>query len=104
MKLSELNKELFFLLDNRFEVCRDNDGQLVIYTGLRDKDTSDDPELVEFVGDHSQRCPTCGEPYEVEVEDGEDCLNCQAVEKEEEDDIEICPVCKLKQCIDLHRW
>lgn len=77
MRLGELNKELFSLL-GMFEVTTDNYGQLVIYTGLRRKDTSDNPELVEYVGDHSQKCPTCDEPYEVEVEDGEDCLECQA--------------------------
>lgn len=28
--------------------------------------------------DYSERCPTCGEPIEIGVEDGEDCLECQA--------------------------
>lgn len=46
----------------RYGCEKDNDGQSVIYLG-------DTPV-----------CPSCEEPYEVEVEDGEDCLVCQAEE------------------------
>jgi len=46
---------------------RDNDGQTVYYVDERE--------------DHSERCDSCGEPFEVQVEDGEPCLECQAGEE-----------------------
>jgi hypothetical protein len=51
-------------IKRRFGSETDNSGQSVIYL--------DDGE------DDSDRCDSCGEPFEVEVEDGADCLVCQA--------------------------
>ena len=51
---------------------KDNDGQTVIY--------------LDDAPDHSERCPSCGEPYEVEVEDGADCLECVAGREDPDDD------------------
>ena len=49
MNLGELNKEMFHFLEG-CEILEDNDGQIVIYTGLmRDPDDNGfDPKLVDF--------------------------------------------------------
>ena len=51
-------------IKNRYGFERDNDGQSVIYLG-------------DALEDYSDRCGNCGEPYEVQVPDGEDCMECQ---------------------------
>lgn len=51
----------------RYDAQKDNYGQTVIYLG-------DAPE-----------CPSCGELYEVEVEDGAECLECQSGDDRNED-------------------
>lgn len=51
-------------MKKNFDAQKDNDGQTVIY--------------LDDTPDHSDRCPSCGEPFEVEVEDGADCLECVA--------------------------
>lgn len=49
---------------NRYDAQKDNDGQTVIY--------------LDDAPDGSDRCPNCGEPFTVQVEDGDDCLECVA--------------------------
>ena len=45
-------------------VERDNDGQSVIY--------------LDDAGRYPDDCHVCGEPCEIQVEDGDPCLECQA--------------------------
>ena len=76
-------------IKSRYGFEQDNDGQSVIYLDDAPAECGhmafkDDCPSCEYLrtGDHSDKCPSCGELYEVEVEDGEDCLECQAEEKE----------------------
>lgn len=72
-------------IKRRYGSEKDNDGQTVIYVGfdaISPEDDADFPILdveEQTEGeDYSDRCPSCNEPFEVQVEDGDDCLECVA--------------------------
>lgn len=52
--------------------------------------------------DHSDRCPNCGEPFTVQVEDGDDCLECVAG-REDPDEIVSARTIAQKHGIDVSK-
>lgn len=64
-------------MKNTYGAEKDNDGQTVFYVDEAPFPILDVEEQTEGE-DFSERCPSCGEPFEVQVEDGADCLNCVA--------------------------
>lgn len=50
---------------------------IVEYVKLRYGCEKDNDEQSVIYLDDAPVCPSCGEPFEVQVEDGEDCFECQ---------------------------
>lgn len=92
-KLADLKRIIDAVMPHA-EVAFDSCGQIVIYTnlsvgaddalrcfevpdgkdhlyGISGEDLKDLPRFTDG-------CPSCGKPYGIEVEDGEECLECQA--------------------------
>ncbi len=75
-------------IKSRYGSEQDNGGQTVIYLDDApsftcaqchpDEEHPDVDYCDECVSDYSERCHSCGEPFEIQVEDGEACLECQA--------------------------
>lgn len=73
MTLEELEEALEEIFPNGFEIDVDDNGQLVIYTGLSQ---NDDGELVEFNS----------EEYEDDDEELEDDEDMESLDEDDEDD------------------